>query len=320
MPPFRAAGAKITSNFLRRVIKLRRSFMKQHEIPGRVAIVAGNGGLTKIVVTTKFSTAEIYLHGAHVTHFQKNGEPPLLFLSAKSYFAPGKPIRGGVPVILPWFGNRDGEPSHGFARITEWQLVKTSAAADGAVTLRFALPEIHEAWKNLRTEFVVTVSDTLTMELIAANDGCDDALEIENCLHTYFHVGDIGAVSIDGLRGAHFLDNAAGGNGELKTQTESPLRIAKETNRLYLDTTSAVEIRDENLKRVIRVEKSGSNSTVVWNPWTTQKLPDDFDPAEHKHMVCVESGNVKQNKILLAPGKTSALKVVCRTGVAPVSK
>jgi D-hexose-6-phosphate mutarotase len=309
---FRGVGAEITSNFLRGVIKLRRSFMKQHEILGRVAIVAGNGGLTKIVVTTKGSTVEIYLHGAQVTHFQKNGEPPLIFVSHKSYFAPGKPIRGGVPVILPWFGNRDGEPSHGFARIAEWQLVKTSAAADGAVTLRFALPEIpgRDAWKNLRTEFVVTVSDTLTMELIAANDGCDDTLEIENCLHTYFHVGDIGAVSIDGLRGAHYLDNAAGGNGELKIQNESPLRIAKETNRLYLDTTSAVEIRDESFKRTIRVEKFNSNSTVVWNPWTTQKLPDDFDPAEHKHMVCVESGNVKQNKISLAPGKTLVLKVV----------
>jgi D-hexose-6-phosphate mutarotase len=286
--------------------------MKQHEIPGRVAVVAGNGGLTKIVVTTKTSLAEIYPHGAHVTGFQKNGEPPLLFLSRKSFFAPGKPIRGGVPICFPWFGNRDREPSHGFARITEWQLVKTSATPDGKVTLRFALPEIpgREAWKNLRTEFIVTVSETLTMELIATNDSCDEMLEIENCLHTYFHVGDIGAVSINGLRGAHYLDNAAGGNGELKIQNESPLRIPKETNRLYLDTTSAVEIRNENLARVIRVEKSVSHSTVVWNPWTTQKLPDDFDPAEHKQMVCVESGNVKQNKISLAPGKTSALKVV----------
>jgi D-hexose-6-phosphate mutarotase len=71
-----------------------------------------------------------------------------------------------------------------------------------------------------------------------------------------------------------------------------------------------VEIRDEKLKRIIRVEKEGSQSTVVWNPWTTQKLPDDFDPAEHKNMVCVESGNVRQNKISLAPGRTAALKVV----------
>jgi D-hexose-6-phosphate mutarotase len=36
----------------------------------------------------------------------------------------------------------------------------------------------------------------------------------------------------------------------------------------------------------------------------------DFDPAEHKHMICVESGNVGRNKMSLAPGKTTALKVV----------
>lgn len=286
--------------------------LRKLEIPGRVTVTTGNGGLHKIVVTTKTSTAEIYPHGAHVTHFQKNGEPPLLFMSAKSYFAPGKPIRGGVPVIIPWFGNRDGEPSHGFARITEWQLVKTSVAADGAVTLQFALPEIpsREAWKNLRTEFVVTVSDTLKMELIAANDSCDETLEIENCLHTYFHVGDIGAVSITGLEGAAFLDFAVGDTGTRKPGENFPIKIPRETNRTYVDTVATVEIHDANLKRTIRVEKFNSQSTVVWNPWTTQKLPDDFDPAEHQHMVCVESGNVKQNKISLAPGKTAVLKVM----------
>jgi D-hexose-6-phosphate mutarotase len=106
------------------------------------------------------------------------------------------------------------------------------------------------------------------------------------------------------------VDNAGDGHGALKTDGEPTLHITKETNRLYRNTTSVVEIRDDLLKRTIRVEKFNSNSTVVWNPWTTQKLPDDFDPAEHRHMVCVESGNVKQNKIPLAAGKTSVLKVV----------
>lgn len=116
--------------------------MTQHEIHGRVAVVTGNGGLPKILVTTKFSAAEIYLHGAHVTHFQKNGEPPLTFTSRKSHFAAGEAIRGGVPICFPWFGNRDGEPSHGFARITEWKLIKTAAAPDGSVALTLALPQI----------------------------------------------------------------------------------------------------------------------------------------------------------------------------------
>jgi D-hexose-6-phosphate mutarotase len=286
--------------------------LRKHEIPGRVAIVNGNGGLPKVVATAKAGAAEIYLHGAHVTHFQKNGEPPLLFISARSHFAAGQPIRGGVPICFPWFGNRDGEPSHGFARITEWQLVKTSAMPDGTVTLQFALPAIpgREAWKNLRTDFVVTVADTLTMELVAANDSCDRKLEIENCLHTYFHVSDIGAVSLTGLQGAAFLDFAAGDTGTRKPAENFPIKIQRETNRTYVDTASTVEIHDEKFRRAIRVGKSGSSSTVVWSPWTTQKLPDDFDPAEHKHMVCVESGNVKQNKISLAPGQTASLKVI----------
>jgi D-hexose-6-phosphate mutarotase len=277
-----------------------------------VELTNGHGGLPLVKIRTPWSTAEIYMHGAHVTHFQKNGEPPLLFVSARSYFAAGQPIRGGVPICFPWFGNRDGEPSHGFARITEWHLVKTAVAPDGAVTLQFALPGVvsNSVWNSLRTDFRVTVSDTLTMELATANESCDRSLEIENCLHTYFHVGDISQISITGLQDTPFDDFAAGATGARRVENDSVLSIAKETNRVYPNHAGTVEIRDENLKRTIRVEKFNSQSTVVWNPWTTQKLPEDFDPAEHKHMVCVESGNVKQNKISLAPGQKVSLKVV----------
>jgi D-hexose-6-phosphate mutarotase len=52
------------------------------EIPGHLTLTAGAGSLPKILVESAFSRAEIYLHGAHVSHFQKHGEPPLLFMSA----------------------------------------------------------------------------------------------------------------------------------------------------------------------------------------------------------------------------------------------
>ena len=286
--------------------------LRKHEIPDCLAVVTGNGGLPKLCITTPHSTAEIYLHGAHVTHFQKHDEPPLLFMSSQSWFAAGKPIRGGVPICFPWFGNRAGGASHGFARTTGWELAETTATADGGAQVRLRLPvsALTPEWAGLRAEFMVTVGETLTMELTARNESADAPLVIENCLHTYFRVGDIGAVSLTGLGGATFLDNAAGGNGERKVQAETELRIAKETNRIYLDTTGAVEIRDEQLHRTIRVEKSGSRSTVVWNPWMTQKLPEDFNPAEHRQMVCVESGNVNENKITLAAGASVTLKVV----------
>jgi len=271
----------------------------------------GSGGLPLVKIETPWSSAEVYLNGAHITSFQKRGEAPLLFLSAKSFFKAGESIRGGVPICFPWFGPREGDVAHGFVRTAQWELSKSAVADDGAVTLHFRLPEASSrtAWKNLRTEFIVTVAESLTMELIAANES-DGPLEIENCLHTYFHVGDISQVSLDGLQGVPFLDFASGATGERKAENDPVLRISKETNRVYPESAGTVEITDRQLKRTIRVEKFHSQSTVVWNPWTTQKLPNDFEPAEHCQMVCVESGNVKQNKISLAAGESTALKVV----------
>jgi D-hexose-6-phosphate mutarotase len=275
----------------------------------------GKGNLPLLKISTSKSTAEIYLHGAHITHFQKNGEPPLLFLSRQSKFGEGEAIRGGIPICFPWFGGREGQPSHGLARILDWELVETSTVLDDGVKVRLRLPQtsLKPEWSALKTEFVVTVADTLTMELSATNTSKDKALEIEDCLHTYFHVGEIGAVSITGLQGASYLDNSGEGKGERKTDNDAVLKITKETNRLYLNTTSAVEARDEKFRRTIRIEKWNSKSTVVWNPWTTQKMPDDFNSADHKDMVCVESGNIKENKIPLAPGQTSNLKVIVST-------
>jgi D-hexose-6-phosphate mutarotase len=279
---------------------------------GSADLTTGPGGLPLVKIRTPWSAAEIYLQGAHVAHFQKNGESPLLFVSRQSHFAAGEAIRGGVPICFPWFGNRAGGPSHGFARSAAWKLLKTVVAPEGVVTVTFSLPQIpgRDTWNHLRTEFTVTVADTLTMELTVANDSCGEPMAIEDCLHTYFHVGDVNQVSLTGLRGLPFDDFAAGATGVRRMEDDPVLRIAKETNRVYPDHAGVVEIRDEKLRRVIRVEKSGSHSTVVWNPWTTQKLPGDFDPAEHQNMVCVESGNVKQNQLSIPPGKTASLKVM----------
>jgi D-hexose-6-phosphate mutarotase len=281
------------------------------EISGRVEIVSGSGGLPLIQIRTPVSTAEIYLHGAQITAFQKNGEPPLLFLSEKSYFAPDKAIRGGVPICFPWFGSRTGEPAHGFARITEWELISTSATPDGTVTVRLQLPKasLKPEWSGLRAEFIVAIAAELTMELVATNGSPGTALQIEGCLHNYFRVGDLSAVSISGLEGTSFLDNTTGGAGPSILDIDTVIKISKEIDRTYLDTTGPIEIRDENLKRIIRVEKFYSHSTVVWNPWTTKPMA-DLGPAEYKNMVCVEAGNVKKNKLSLAPGESSTMKVV----------
>ncbi len=254
--------------------------------------------------------AEVYLHGAHVTRFQKNGEPPLLFMSDESLFAPDKAIRGGVPICFPWFGSREGLPAHGFARVTAWELVKTVVLPDGSVRVGLRLSQNAGGANAFRgtVEFTVTAGNTLAMELQVTNP-LSEPLGFEECLHAYFSVGDINDVSITGLKNAHYLDKTD--DNARKLETGDAIKIISETDRVYLDTTSAVEIHDAKLRRIIRVEKAGSASTVVWNPWIAKsKAMADFGDDEFRRMVCVEAGNVGQNQITLGPGKTSVLRTV----------
>ena len=284
--------------------------LRGFEIPGRVTIIEGNGELPKIEVNSDAGAAEIYLHGAHVTDFQLTGQPPLLFTSQCSRFARHQPIRGGIPIILPWFGAREGEPAHGFARLVDWELHETTALPEGGATLRFSLPETSAGamWPAFTAHYVVTVTNKLVLELIVTNCSRDRPFGFENTLHSYFHVGDISQVSISGLHGVGYLDKADGYTS--KVETAEAFAIASEVDRTFLDTTDTVEIRDRSLGRRIAIEKCGSKSTVVWNPWIakSQQMP-DFGDDEYKQMVCVESGNVGRNKIVLPPGRSSLLRV-----------
>lgn len=214
--------------------------------------------------------------------------------------------------MFPWFGPREGRALHGFARVTEWEWEGSSAAPDGSVTLRFRLPDSAARADDsppAKVTFAMTVSDKLTMELTVANPSGTESLSFENCLHTYFTIGDIAEVEITGLKGATCIDRV--GNVTERVESADAIRINSETDRVYLDTTGAVEIHDFRHRRKIRVEKSGSASTVVWNPWVdkARNMP-DFGDDEFKRMVCVESGNVAQNKITIAPGESASLKVV----------
>jgi glucose-6-phosphate 1-epimerase len=286
------------------------NLQKTLEIPGRVLFSEGNGDLPRLEINTAWSSAEVYLHGAHITHFQKKDEPPLLFLSQLSRFNEGTPIRGGIPVIFPWFGPREGEAAHGFARTQAWELREVAQLPTGGVCLRLSLPDSPAAalFQKFSADYSITIGKTLTAELTVVNLSPHQDFTFENCLHSYFAIGDINAISITGLKGVDYQDKTE--NFARKTERAEHIKISRETDRIYLDSTSTVEIHDSNLQRRIRVEKSGSLSTVVWNPWVdkAEQMP-DFGGDEFKKMVCVESGNVAENRVTLPAGKTAALKV-----------
>lgn len=267
-----------------------------------MTVFPGQGDLSAIHVETDWSIAEIYPHGAHVTRFQKKGEPPLLFLSQASRFQANQPIRGGVPLIFPWFGPREGMAAHGFARVADWDLLETRVLPDGSIRLHFRLPPDDACV----VDYSVTAGTSLTLELAVSNIS-DADFTFENCLHSYFQVGDSRQIEITGLRGTRYHDLLLAAEF---TETAGAIRIAAEVDRTYQDSAATVEIRDPVLHRIIRVRKSGSLSTVVWNPWLakSQRMP-DFGDDEYLQMVCVESGNIAENAVTISPGQCSSLIV-----------
>lgn len=296
-------------------------FNSRFAIPRVVKFEAGEGGLTRINVTGRLADAHVYLHGAHVTHYQPREQQPVLFLSRESEFTADKPIRGGVPIIFPWFGPRAGDPSapqHGFARTFPWDVlaVKTSG---GAVGIRLGLRSSDQTlgWlaEDFEVAYTVWVGKTLEMSLEVRNRSSGD-FTFEEALHTYLNVGDVREATIEGLAGRTFIDKTAA--SERKVQPPGTMRIEGHTDRIYLNTAETVCVFDPTLRRKLAVAKHGSVSTVLWNPWMEKAAAmTDLGDDEWADMLCVETANVAEDAIHLPPGQIHTMKATI--SVAPIT-
>lgn len=266
-------------------------------IPGVLMIEPGGGGLACAVVDTGACVGGVYLHGAHVTGFRPGGHEPVLFLSGSSRYGPGWAIRGGVPVCFPWFGPHPGDtsaPSHGPARITPWELTEVRQEGD-ALTL-----QLNATFAPYRVSHRVTFGRELTMTLSVENTSGTPAT-FEVAQHTYLAVNDIRRVEVTGLEGADYLDKVDG--HRRKNQGSEPVRFVGETDRLYLDTPNTCTLTDPGLGRTVTVGKSGSQSTVIWNPWDNRaKAMGDLGDDDWLRMVCIETANAGPNAVTLEPG------------------
>ncbi len=289
----------------------------QFAIPDVLRFDETPGGLVRALVSTPAADAEIYLHGAHVTGWTPCDLRPVLFVSSQSLFEPGKAIRGGVPIVFPWFGPRgDGKPGppHGFARIREWTVEGAKLRSDGKVEITLALTPDDATgafgYGSFHLRFRVTIGDDLEMELETRNLG-PEPLIFEEALHTYFAVGDIHRVSVSGLAGTTYIDKTDG--FKRKTLGSGPLRIAKETDQVHVNTQAACLIDDPAWDRRIIVEKSGSGTTVVWNPWIDKtRSMSDMAPGDWQETICVETANAADNSVHLSPGVSHKLKASIR--------
>ncbi len=283
-------------------------------LQGQLHFARGPGELATAFVSGPKAEGSVVLQGAHVLHFQPRGQAPVLWHSERSFFAPGRPIRGGIPVCWPWFGTHPtdpGKPGHGFARILGWEVLGTSSGPTGvAIDLGLTQqPSTLQLWPHpfslrLRASF----GEQLQVELHVANTG-DQPFTFSGALHSYFAVSQSNHISIAGLEGSPYFDKV----GAAPQYQEGPVTITGETDRVYQETTAECQIADPGLQRRICIAKAGSQSTVVWNPWIAKAArTEDFGDQEYQAMVCVETANAAPDQRTLTPGAAHCLQTSIR--------
>ncbi len=267
------------------------------------------GELPVLRVSAPGADAVVHLQGAQVTSWAPRGTSPVLWLSPRTRLEAGTAIRGGVPLCFPWFGPHPWDPTaapHGFARVSPWTLLDAREHGDDVV-LRLGLTDDAvtraSAWPH-RFEAVctVTVGRTLRVELAVTNRDAEEVV-VTAALHTYLAIGDARSTTVAGLEGTPYVDKA--GDGAERPGDDGPVRFDGETDRVYLGTEAATTV-DDGARRLV-VGKTGSRTTVVWNPGeargTAMRDVGDGWPG----FVCVEAANAPPDAVHLPPGATHVL-------------
>ena len=289
--------------------------------------------LEAIKVEHPLFSATLLLQGAQLIEFTPNSRPKnsgrqnnLLWLSDSVEYKQGKPLRGGIPICWPWFGNLDKNPNviqdqvkpeaqagaHGFVRSMPWQIHSIiENCGDVEITLELDnTPESKKLWPyefNLKARFVF--SKTLKLELITTNTGTE-SFAISQALHTYLPTSDITKTYIHDAHSSLYID--ALDNWKEKKQV-GRIGFNEETDRLYFFTKNDKEnaeyqLRVESPDLQLTLNNFNSQSAVIWNPWIDKSTRlSQFSPADFNKMYCIETANVMSDHKIVEPQQQQRL-------------
>jgi len=284
--------------------------------------------LDAIKVVHPLFNATLLLQGAQLIEFSpKNNQfENMLWLSPSAQYKHGKPIRGGIPICWPWFGNLDKNPvaiqdqvkqqpsasAHGFARSLPWELKNINEGCHHIeITLLLSGNSVSkEVWPfefELEAKFVF--SNTLELALTTKNVG-KERFCISQALHTYLPTQDINSSYIHNTHKLEYID--ALDNWGQKQQS-GKIQFTEETDRLYFFDDTNYSLRLETPNHSLLINNRNSQSAVIWNPWVEKsKRLSQFDPLDFKTMLCIETANVLDDSRSINPGNESSISVELR--------
>jgi glucose-6-phosphate 1-epimerase len=265
-------------------------------------------GFKYIEIRNDSAIAKIAVQGAHLFHYERHGEEPILWLSDTSFMEHGEHIRGGVPICWPSFGLNNPElPPHGFARNRMWDLVNIIEDDPENTVFIMDFKDSRQSRKAWDYKFHLTVKFTIGKELnieLTTINLDEKAFKLTQALHTYFNISDIKNISVKGLDSKPYLDSVTKEHHKQK----GDLTFDKETDYVYQEVDQDIVLHDNF--RDIKIQNRGSSSCVVWNPWIekSKKLSGMRDEA-YPEFVCIETANAFDDYVILEYGQEHTLGV-----------
>jgi glucose-6-phosphate 1-epimerase len=268
------------------------------------------------------SGAKCTMHpfGAQLTSYVTSSGDELLFLSRDAILDGSRPIRGGVPLCFPQFGQPDKSmPQHGFLRNNYWTEVRASRFDDdecAGVSMELSLVDAVNArggaWGDdtkydVRCTYTVKINgEGFETNIVVDNLG-EEAFRFQVLLHNYFLVRDGAALNGDacnvrGLGGYSVHDKVSGEKHVLGTDNDTvtvpgeriidreytpPLGVVDLDLSISAGPSKNLSLKARGMVDGIPVPVSG----VVWNPHRdSAKAMIDFGDDQYLDMICVEPG------------------------------
>jgi D-hexose-6-phosphate mutarotase len=237
--------------------------------------------------------------GGQLLHFQPRGQRPWLWCA--SHWPRGGAIRGGVPVCWPWFGRHPSEsgwPSHGWARLSDWELLDCSMDEQG-VRLRWQL----QLW-DWQVCLDAELGDGMALRLSSSHQDSQPC-QLSHALHAYWRISDVVRVALLGLDGAQ-------GHDLLKRASclqRGELRVEDGCHRIYRHA-GLLQLQDLAWQRRLLIDTSGGANTVVWHPGSRPLT--DVGWSEALGFLSVQAASCAADSLSLAPGREAVLELKAR--------
>ena len=301
------------------------------EIPG--VTIEIHKSLVAVNILNDAAEATLFLQGAQISHFKSHHQPASLWLSPECDYQAGKPLRGGIPICWPWFGQLDKNPeeikaqinntqapAHGFVRERDWQLdrIETLDPSTTRVSLSLTIEaDAEPLWPfKCRIELDVIIAESLNVTFRVFNLS-GQTFHFSTALHSYFSVEHINQVAVTGLDQSQYLDCL---NDWKNYNQIGKVTVDEEVDRLYFPTNNRLSIENQKAGHCVHIESQNSNSTVLWNPWVNKaKRLSAFPDDAYQHMLCIETANADKDFVTLAAGQQHELRLTISNQTAALN-